>query len=106
MNFLRRKPGRAVLIICGLVFSISISKAQDTSFLKNLLYSKAPDSLKSILSKPGIFRYQLIYTRIDRDRRNRPNFTHYNYRVDKDEYFNPASMVKMPVAFLALEKVN
>jgi hypothetical protein len=106
MNFLRRQTRWVVLITCGFVFSTSTSKAQDTAFLKNLLYSKASDSLKSILSKPEVFRYQLIYTRIDRDKRNRPTFTHYNYRVDKNEYFNPASMVKMPVAFLALQKMN
>jgi hypothetical protein len=106
MNFFSGKIGLAISITCGLVFSISISKAQDTIFLKNLLYAKASDSLKTILSKPGVFRYQLIYTRIDRDKRNRPTFTHFNYRVDKNEYFNPASMVKMPVSFLALEKMN
>ncbi|HTE25282.1 serine hydrolase [Flavitalea sp.] len=106
MNFFRGKTGWAISVTCSLVFSISISKAQDTTFLRNLIYSKASDSLKSILSKPEIFRYQLIYTRIDRDKRNRPTFTHFNYRVDKNEYFNPASMVKMPVAFLALEKMN
>jgi hypothetical protein len=106
MNFLRRQSNWVISVICGLIFSMSSSKAQDTAFLKNLIYSKASDSLKSILAKPEVFRYQLIYTRIDRDKRNRPAFTHFNYRVDKNEYFNPASMVKMPVAFLALQKMN
>ncbi|MHA4843170.1 serine hydrolase [Flavitalea antarctica] len=106
MNFFRRQIDKVVSIACWILFSVSIGKAQDTAFLKNLIYQKASDSLKSILSKPEVFRYQLIYTRIDRDKRNRPTFTNYNFRVDKNEYFNPASMVKMPVAFLALQKIN
>ncbi|MBC7830140.1 MAG: serine hydrolase, partial [Chitinophagaceae bacterium] len=85
---------------------LMVKSYQDTTFLRNLLISKASDSLKSILAKPEVFRYQLIYTRIDRDKRNRPTFTNYQFRLNKNEYFNPASMVKMPAAFLALQKLN
>jgi hypothetical protein len=67
---------------------------------------KASPFLKNILSKPDSFRYQLIYTKIDRSKNNKPKFTHYHLRVNRNEYFNPASMVKMPVAFIALEKIN
>src|SRR5690606_30538493 len=31
---------------------------------------------------------------------------HYYYHLDANQYFNPASTVKMPLAFLALEKLN
>jgi len=75
-------------------------------FLKDLLWRKSSPSLKRILAHPDSFRYQLIYTRIDRDSRNRPHFYNYHYRADSLEYFNPASTVKMPLAFLSLEKMN
>lgn len=82
-------------------------KSQPTAdFLKTLLSKNASPLLKNILNNPDTFRYQLIYTKIDRNKNNRPHFTHYYYRVNKNEYFNPASTVKMPLAFLALEKVN
>lgn len=51
-------------------------------------------------------RIQVVYTQIDRDRRNRPRFTDYYFNVDQNLYFYPASTIKMPVAFLALEKLN
>jgi len=84
-----------------------MSIAQDKStFPASLLFEKASPELLHILNNPDTFRYQLIYTMIDRDRNNRPSFTHYKMRVNKEEYFNPASTVKMPLAFLALEKLH
>jgi hypothetical protein len=52
------------------------------------------------------YRLQFIYTQIDRDAQNRPRFSHYPYRVDRRRYFYPASLVKLPLAALALEKIN
>jgi hypothetical protein len=78
----------------------------DTAFLERLLRDHASPLLKRILNKPDSFRYQIMYTRIDRDNRNRPHFHNYYYRVNRREYFNPASTVKMPLAFLALEKMD
>ncbi|MHA4811949.1 serine hydrolase [Flavitalea flava] len=75
-------------------------------FLQNLLQKNASPQLKKILANPDSFRYQLIYTRIDRDKQNLPHFHDYYFRVDPEEYFNPASTVKMPLAFLALEKMK
>jgi len=82
-------------------------RAQRTDpFLEDLLQTHASPQLRTILAHADSFRYQLIYTQIDRDSRNRPHFHSYYYRVNPLEYFNPASTVKMPLAFLALEKVN
>ncbi|MBN9379260.1 MAG: serine hydrolase [Chitinophagaceae bacterium] len=82
-------------------------RAQRTDpFLKDLLQTHASPQLRTILMHPDSFRYQLIYTQINRDSRNRPHFHSYYLRVDPLEYFNPASTVKMPLSFLALEKMN
>ena len=76
------------------------------SFLVRLLRDHASPLLQRILDKPDSFHYQLIYTRIDRDKKNRPHFTNFAWRLDANDYFNPASTVKMPLAFLALEKLD
>ncbi len=76
------------------------------AFMKDLLNKHASPQLRHILAHPDSFQVQLIYTQINRDAQNRPAFRHYYYQVDKHRYFNPASMVKMPLAFLALEKLN
>ena len=75
-------------------------------WLENLLYAKASPLLTMILNNPGSFHYQLIYTKIDRDKNNIPSFHHYYLHVNREQYFNPASAVKMPLAFLALEKLH
>lgn len=75
-------------------------------FLDSLLRSQASPLLLRVLDHPDSFHYQLIYTRIDRDKHNRPHFHNYYLHVNALDYFNPASTVKMPLAFLALEKMD
>jgi hypothetical protein len=93
----------AVLLTC-----VYTTQAQNktSAWFEQLLRQQASPFLKDILNQPDTFHYQLIYTKIDRDRNNQPHFTNYYFRVNPNEYFNPASMVKLPVALLALEKIN
>jgi hypothetical protein len=72
----------------------------------NTILSGIQDSVtKKVLASPNAYRYQLVYTKIDRDQNGIPHFTNYTLHADADNYFNPASMVKMPLAFLAMEKL-
>jgi hypothetical protein len=72
----------------------------------NAILSNIQDSVaKKVLANPKTYRYQLVYTKIDRDQNGVPHFTNYTLHADPENYFNPASMVKMPLAFLALEKL-
>lgn len=74
--------------------------------LQNIL-SKNTDSLfQAVLSHPDEYRLQIIYTQINRDKKNKPSFTNYYFNVDPLFYFNPASTVKLPLAALSLEKMN
>ena len=73
--------------------------------LEELLLSQ-PRRFGTVMQDPKSHRVQIIYTQIDRDKRNRPSFTSFNYRLDADEYFYPASTVKLPTALLALERIN
>ncbi len=70
------------------------------------LLSRGSDRLKSIIANPGKYETRILYTRIDRDRQGRPQFRHFAYGVHEKSYFNPASLVKLPVACLALQKIN
>ncbi len=77
----------------------------DGDFIENLL-KRYPAYFKMLLDKRDSFNVQVIYTQIDRDKRNRPSFKEYTFNLKNDQYFYPASTVKMPVALLALEKLN
>lgn len=61
---------------------------------------------KKVLANPDHYRLQIIYTQINRNQQNQPSFKNYYYHYNPDNYFNPASMVKMPLAFLSLEKLK
>ena len=73
-----------------------------------LLYhilNRQPEQFDSILRNSDR-RVQIIYTQIDRSKSNRPRFTDYYYNVNTANYFYPGSTVKLPVAALALQRLN
>lgn len=73
--------------------------------LESLLASQ-PERFASVMQNPEKFRVQILYTQIDRDANNQPVFKSFEYNVNPGKYFYPASTVKLPVAALALEKLN
>ena len=88
-----------------LVISNNLTAQWPTPF--NAILPNIQDSItKKVLASPNTYRFQLVYTKIDRDQNGLPHFTNYTLHADADNYFNPASMVKMPLAFLAMEKLN
>jgi hypothetical protein len=62
--------------------------------------------LKDVFSRPDSFELQIRYTQINRDSNQNVSFESFDFNVDNNFYFYPASTVKMPVAFLALQKLN
>jgi len=71
----------------------------------NQILDQQPQSFNSLV-KNSDRKVQIIYTQIDRDNENRPTFTDHYFNVDKANYFYPASTVKLPVAVLALQRLN
>ncbi len=84
----------------------AIAQPRTDSLLLEILSGIDDLNSKTILKNPSGYRCQIIYTQIDRDKKGIPHFTNHYFNVDQDLYFNPASMVKMPLAFLSLEKLN
>ena len=59
-----------------------------------------------VLAAAAKHEVQILYTQIDRDAANRPRFTRHEYRVNPEDYFYPASTIKLAGALLALERLN
>jgi len=96
-----------LLVFCiHLMASPSFAQPTTDALLHDVLTNTSDLLLKQVLQHPASYRVQVIYTQINRNRNNTPAFKHYYFHYDPDAYFNPASMVKMPLAFLALEKLN
>ena len=74
-------------------------------FLEKLFRSQT-GTFRQIINRHDDYRVQVIYTQINRDSANFPSFHTYYYNVNPNKYFYPASTVKMPVALLALQRLN
>lgn len=97
---------RVYFVIAGvLLYSLSFSQRKTDPLLKTILQGIDP-TYKAVINNPDTFRLQIIYTQIDRDKNNIPTFRNYYFNFDDNLYFNPASTVKLPMALLALEKIN
>jgi hypothetical protein len=92
-----------LLLILGLI-STSMVHAQE-NVIEQLLKAN-PAYFKHLIDNPSKFRLQILYTQIDRDAENKAKFTTHAYRVNANEYFYPASTVKLAASVLALEKLN
>ena len=61
--------------------------------------------IKRVMDNIAQYEVQVIYTKIDR-RNDSILFTDYDFQVDENNYFYPASTVKFPNAVATLEKLN
>ena len=94
-----------VTITISFITSINAQVKTD-NWLYKMFNKQGSPLLQSVLSHPDTFRYHIIYTQINRDKKNQAHFTNYYVNVDRNQYFNPASTVKLPTALIALEKLN
>ncbi|WP_245731534.1 serine hydrolase [Kriegella aquimaris] len=61
--------------------------------------------IKRVMDSVGQYEIQIRYTQIDRIN-GEVIFTDYDFQVDDEKYFYPASTIKLPIAALTLEKIN
>lgn len=103
---------RKIILLPVLAFSCLFVSAQKqktdpilhSSFLDSLLNANA--DLRNYLQQKKENNIQIVYTKIDRDSNNAPSFTDYYFNLNHQQYFYPASMAKLPVALLSLEKLH
>ena len=73
--------------------------------IKDIMKQNAP-LFDSVLYNIDQNHLQIVYTQIDRKKNGKPQFTDHYFNVNDSSYFYPASTVKLPVAILALQKLN
>ncbi len=87
-----------------LTTTLTFSQAQTSSELVKILEKNK--TLRTVLKNAEALEIQIIYTQIDRDAENRPEFRTFYLNHNPSVYFYPASTVKLPAVLLALEKIN
>ncbi|MGA8853252.1 MAG: serine hydrolase [Christiangramia sp.] len=92
------------LLFFQVIFIFICSCSLHKNTLKQISTSK-DSKLSEVFENAGKYEVQIIYSRIIR-KEGEIEFKDYQYRVDPEAYFYPASTVKLPVAVLSLEKIN
>lgn len=90
--------------IAALLFQGCRQERPDTNPLPQILASEE-SAIARVMRAPDAHEIQIRYSRVLRTG-DSITFANYDYRVDEDQYFYPASTVKFPVALAALEKLN
>lgn len=72
-------------------------------FFESLFKDNA--TLESAIKNKDAWNVQVIYTKIDRTKGNKPRLSTYTFN-EKPQYFYPASTVKLPIALLSLQKIR
>ncbi len=85
--------------------AIPVDSTKTDAFLENLLAAN-PQYFESVLKNRKQWNTQIIYTQINRGANGIAALKNYYFNVNPADYFYPASTVKLPVALLALQKLN
>lgn len=72
--------------------------------LEKVLSSNS-EEISRVMKDPNKYEVQILFTEIERKDSQTVVFKDYEYNVDDNTYFYPASSVKLPAAIFALEKV-
>ncbi len=92
-------------VLLSLLFSSVTAFAQDEN-ITLLLHKDTTAAIRRVVQHPYKFRVQVVYTQVRRDSEGKLVFVASDFRINDDEYFYPATLVKLPIAVLALEKIN
>ncbi|CAN5604914.1 hypothetical protein BH10BAC2_BH10BAC2_05020 [soil metagenome] len=100
------KRSTTVILAFFIAHILLCAQPKTNSLLLKILQQDTSAVVKKVTIDPQTYRLQIIYTEINRDKHNNPSFKNYYFNTDQNTYFNPASTVKLPLAFLSLEKLN
>lgn len=95
------------LLISTLVFFIGcVEKSENGNKDPFITIEAESEIVRQYFDAKDKHEIQIVYTQVDRDKQNKPSLKSYSFNYDSTQYFYPASTVKMPVAFLALQKLK
>ncbi len=87
------------------LFSKNLAQAPPSAILQTIL-SADQAAFGSVIADKEKYRVQILYTQITRKKNGKVRFMDHCWGLDSNQYFYPASTVKLPVAILALQKLN
>ena len=99
------QPIKTEVIIAKNISNIKVDSSKTDSLMLQIL-EQHPQYFDSILKYRKQWNVQFIYTQIDRGANGIPALKNFYFNVDPQQYFYPASTIKLPICLLALQKLN
>lgn len=99
---MKRFAGLLYLFFC--VFSIA--KSQITDSIQSIINKDTSSVFKEVFSNPKNYKLKIILSQITTGEDGRKHINTWSFRDTVSEYFYPASMVKIPMAFNFMEFLN
>ncbi len=96
------------IVIAYFIVWVFLSSCTNTPLNDNVLeraLSSENPKIKRVMDSLDQYEVQIRYTRINR-RYDSIFFSDFDFQVDDNTYFYPASTVKFPIAVLSLERLN
>jgi hypothetical protein len=95
-----------IICILFLGFILKNDEKIKKGLIEQILENDTSKLIAQMLQNPEHYKVQIIYTQIKRDENYNILLENHYYRTGLNEYFYPASLVKLPVAALTLEKIK
>ena len=92
-------------LLFGFLLLLGSCTTKQQEDILNQVLSSDHEKIKRVIDSVDIYEVQIRYTQIDRQN-DSVIFTDFDFQVDAENYFYPASTVKFPAAVAALEKLN
>jgi hypothetical protein len=67
---------------------------------------KGDDFLRSIVKNKDNYEIQILYTEVSKNSVGQAEFSDFQFQLNDEKYFYPASTIKLPITVLALSKIN
>lgn len=94
-----------IFMLCSIALMLYACDVDLEQPIEQALLSNHPAIQKVILQLPK-HELQIVYTQIDTLENDSVVFTTYDFQANDEQYFYPASTVKLPMAVLALEWIQ
>ena len=90
------------------VLIISLFLLTGCSFKSDTIRSalKKDDFLRSIIKYKDKYEIQIIYTEVTKNTLGQTEFKDFQFQLNDQKYFYPASTIKLPITVLVLSKIN
>ena len=90
------------------VIIISLLLFASCSFNPNPIRSafKKDDFLRRILKDKDKYEIQILYTEVSKNTLGQTEFSDFQFQLNDQKYFYPASTIKLPITVMTLSKIN